>query len=270
MNDKPFKVKAQGTIDYKHFVVDPGWEEDKYICAAEARPDNKSVVHHILVYIIPPGERPRGGGGLDSVLVGYAPGSVPVLLEEGVALKAKAGSKLLFQMHYTPNGYREEDRSYAGVKFMNEADVKKLIKGKIAIENDFRIPPGEDNHVVKAWYTSSRDELLVSMTPHMHLRGKAFTYEATFPDGEKEVLLDVPKYDFNWQLKYILEEPKLLPKGTTIKCTAIYDNSEDNPVNPNPRKSVRWGDQSYEEMMIGFYTGVKPRVQDEETTKSRE
>ena len=252
MRDEPFRVKSQGTIDYKHFVVDPGWTEDKYISAAEARPDNKSVVHHILVYIIPPGEQYRGG--LEQVLVGYAPGSMPVDLPEGVALKVEAGSKFLFQMHYTPNGYVEKDRSYAGVKFADKSDVKKLIRGRVAITDRFRIPPREDNYVVKApAYRVDRDELLVSMTPHMHLRGKSFRYVAKYPGGNEEVLLDVPKYDFNWQLKYILDEPKLLPRGTKIFCTAAYDNSEDNPVNPDPSETVKWGDQSWEEMMIGFF-----------------
>lgn len=251
MRDKPFKVKAQGTIDYKHFYVDPGWTEDKYISAAEARPDNKSVVHHILVYVIPPGDRQRQG--LGDVLVGYAPGSTPVLLEEGVAMKVPAGSQLEFEMHYTPNGYEEEDRSYAGVKFIDKKDVKTLIQGRVAINSEIKIPPHEDNWIQNSEYAVRRPELLVSMTPHMHLRGKSFKYVAHYPDGQKEVLLDVPNYDFNWQLKYILEEPKLLPKGTVIKCTAAFDNSENNPVNPDPTKAVYWGKQSWEEMLIGFF-----------------
>jgi len=257
MRQDPFTVPAQGTIDYEHFVVDPEWDEDKYICAAEARPDNKSVVHHILVYVLPPGGRSRGGG-LENILVGYAPGSTPVELEEGVALKVEAGSKLLFQMHYTPNGYVQKDRSYAGVKFVDEEKVNKLISGRVAIQERLLIPPNKANHTVKADSAISRDEMLLSMTPHMHLRGAAFKYEAEYPDGTREVLLDVPEYDFNWQLKYILKEPKLLPRGTTVQCTAVYNNSESNPVNPNPDKTVTWGDQSWEEMMIGFFDTIPP------------
>lgn len=256
MRDAPFRVKAQGTIDYQYFVVDPKWDEDKYITAAEARPDNKSVVHHILVYIIGPGEDSRAG--LEKILVGYAPGSMPVLLDEGVALKVEAGSKLLFQMHYTPNGYVQEDRSYAGVKFMDEQDVTRLIRGEVAINGDFRIPPNTDKHVVTADHVVKRDKLLVAMTPHMHLRGKSFRYELVHPDGESEVLLDVPRYDFNWQLKYILETPKLLPRGSTIRCTAVYDNSEANLSNPNPNEWVGEGEQSWEEMMIGFFDTLPP------------
>ncbi len=249
MRDKPFEVPAEGTIDYQRFVVDPGWDEDKYIVAAQARPQNRSVVHHILVYIIPPGSRKPD---LRQVLVGYAPGGLPILLEDGIALRVAAGSKLLFEMHYTPNGYAQTDLSDAGVCFVDASQVNKQLTGQIAINPKFKIPPGEANHDVMAIYTSHRDEMLLAMTPHMHLRGKAFRYEARYPDGNREVLLDVPHYDFNWQLKYVLEHPKRLPRGTVVECTAIFDNSAKNPSNPDPTKTVHWGDQSFDEMMIGF------------------
>lgn len=260
MRDKPFTVPAQGVVDYQYFIVETGWDEDKYIYAAEARPDNTSVVHHILVYIIPPGERVQTDAR--DVLVGYAPGSTPVQLRDGIALQVPTGSRLLFQMHYTPNGYEQQDRSYAGVCFIDKKDVTKLRKGRLAINTRFRIPPNTDNHSVTADYQFHRDESLLAMTPHMHLRGKAFRYEAIYPDGKKEVLLDIPKYDFNWQLKYILDKPKRIPKGTTIHCTALFDNSKDNPANPDPNKKVRWGDQSWEEMMIGFFDTIPIEAND--------
>ena len=198
MRSEPFDVPSFGTVDYQHFVVDPGWDEDKYIRAAEARPDNQAVVQHILVYILSSREgRRRRGPKLGSVLVGYAPGSMPVDLDSGVALKVPAGSKMLFQMYYTPNGYPQEDRSYAGVKFVDKADVKQEIKEGIAVKPRFRIPPQADNHVVRASHRVRQDEMLVAKMPHMHLRGKSFKYEATYPDGTKEVLLNVPNYDFN-------------------------------------------------------------------------
>lgn len=249
MGDEPFKVPAEGVVDYKRFVIDPGWTEDKYITAAEARPGNRQVVHHILLYVIPPGSR---RASLRKVVVGYAPGSLPVLLSDGVALKVEAGSKLLFEMHYTPNGSPQTDLSYVGVCYTDKAKVERQIEGQIAIENRFVIPPNAKDHSVTADYKSRKDEVLVSMTPHMHLRGKAFRYEAKYPDGSQEVLLDVPNYDFNWQTKYILAEPKKLPKNTRITCTAVYDNSEENLVNPDPNRSVTWGEQSWDEMMIGF------------------
>jgi peroxiredoxin len=249
MREKPFRVPSEGVVDYQRFVVDPGWKEDKYIYAAEARPDNRSVVHHILVYVIPPGER---GVDLRKVLVGYAPGGVPISLDDGVALHVEANSKLLFEMHYTPNGYATDDLSYAGVCFVDKSKVKKLLRGRIAINHEFEIPPNASNHEVLAQYFVKRDEMLVSMTPHMHLRGKAYRYEARYPDGTRETLLDIPHYDFNWQLKYVLDQPKRLPRGTVIECTAVYDNSERNLANPDPTRTVRWGDQSWNEMMIGF------------------
>ncbi len=251
MDAQPFQVPAQGVVDYQRFVVDPGWDEDKYIYAAEARPDNRRVVHHILVYVIPPGATRTD---LENVLVGYAPGSLPVRLENGIALKIPAKSKFVFEMHYTPNGSSEKDLSYVGVCFIDKQDVKQEIQGRIAATNRFAIPPGDPNYEVTARpYRSPKDELLLSMTPHMHLRGKAFRYQAIYPNGSSEILLDVPNYDFNWQLKYILAEPKLLPAGTQIICSATYDNSEQNLVNPDPTREVRWGDQSWDEMMIGFF-----------------
>jgi peroxiredoxin len=249
MADQPFVVPAEGTVDYQRFVVDPGWGEDKYIYAAEARPGNRSVVHHILVYVIPPG---RNRIDLRSVLVGYAPGNLPVHFQQGRAMLVPAGSRLLFEMHYTPNGYEQSDRSYAGVCFANKEQVTTLVQGQIAINNKFEIPAGAADYRATAEYRVRSDEQLLSMTPHMHLRGKSFRYEALYPDGKSEVLLDVPRYDFNWQLKYILAEPKLLPQGTRVRCTAVYDNSEANLSNPDPSKTVRWGDQSSEEMLIGF------------------
>ncbi|WP_153557919.1 redoxin domain-containing protein [Roseimaritima sediminicola] len=249
MDDEPFTVPAEGVVDYQRFVVDPGWDEDKYIYAAEARPQNRSVVHHILVYVIPPGKR---RADLRQIIVGYAPGGLPVQLPEGVAIHVAAGSKLLFEMHYTPNGYEQTDLSYAGVCFVDESKVEKHVKGRIAVNTQFQIPPEESDHEVVARYVSRKDEMLLSMTPHMHLRGKSFRYDARYPDGREETLLDVPRYDFNWQLKYILEQPKRLPRGTIIQCTAVFDNSAENLANPDPSRTVGWGDQSWNEMMIGF------------------
>ncbi len=255
MDSKPFEVPAEGVVDYQRFLVDPGWTEDKYIVAAEARPDNRAVVHHILAYIIPPGARRLD---LRSVLVGYAPGTPPVYYGDGVALRVPSGSRLLFEMHYTPNGRPQKDRSYIGVRFTDKDSVQSLLEGRIAINTRFAIPPGAAHHEVTADYRVRQDELLLSMTPHMHLRGKAFRYEAFYPDGRSEILLDVPRYDFNWQLKYVLAEPKKLPRGTRVRCTAVYDNSERNLVNPDPTKTVHWGDQSWEEMMIGFMDTLTP------------
>jgi len=253
MREQPFTIPAGGVVDYQYFEVDPGFTEDKYIWAAEARPDNSSVVHHIIVYIQPPGEKKfRRRGAID----GYAPGSQPTVFENGLAKHVPAGSKFVFEMHYTPNGSEQQDRSYVGFKFLDKDKVTKPVHGNLAADTKFRIPPHARNYKVTATRKIQHDQILLNLTPHMHLRGKSFRYEAMFPDGRQEVLLDVPRYDFNWQLTYELAQPMLLPQGTKIVCTAHFDNSEDNPANPDPGKEIRWGDQSWDEMMIGFFAVV--------------
>ncbi len=255
VREEAFDVPADGIVDYQYFAVDPGWTEDKFVCAAEARPDNTPVVHHIIAYVIPPGADPRQGHNR-RMLVGYAPGAIPHILEAGMAMHVPAGSTLVFEMHYTPNGTVQQDRSYIGLKFMDGKDVTKVLHGGAAINTKFEISPGAADHQVVADYHAKHDVMLLDMTPHMHLRGKSFRYEAIFPDGQREILLDVPHYNFNWQLSYILKEPRLIPKGTRLLCTATFDNSKHNVVNPNPDQPVRWGDQSFEEMMIGFFNVV--------------
>ena len=257
IRDEPFEVPAEGTVNYKYFVVDPEWQEDKYIYAAEARPQNRSVVHHMIVYVVPPGVRERDFRRRQ-MLVGYAPGSTPTVLSDGVAMKVAAGSKLVFEMHYTPNGSPQIDRSYVGFKYMDQKDVKKELRGRMAVNTSFRIEPGDANKKVVARCRVVRDELLLDMTPHMHLRGKAFRYELVLPGEQRELLLEVPRYDFNWQLSYELQEPKLLPSGSVIECTAWFDNSDSNFANPDATKRVKWGDQSWEEMMIGFFKVIPP------------
>lgn len=256
MRKRPYKVPATGVVDYKRFRVDPNFEEDVFINAVEARPGNPQIVHHIVVYVIVPGQRRRG---LGTMLIGYAPGTSPLVYPKDAGMRIPKGSRFIFEIHYTPNGEPGEDLSYCGVKFIDKDKVKQEIIGEEAMTSRFAIPPQADNHVVTARKRMREDIRLITLTPHMHLRGKSFRYEVKYPDGKTEVLLDVPKYDFNWQLRYELSEPKLLPKGSILECTAAFDNSEKNLNNPNPDKRVTWGDQSFEEMMIGFYTGVRPR-----------
>jgi hypothetical protein len=250
MDDQPFTVPAEGVVDYQYFEVDPGFTEDKYIWAAEARPDKTEVVHQILVYIKPPGEKDfRKSGAID----GYSPGSQPTVYQDGVAMFVPAGSTFIFEMHYTPNGSTQQDRSYVGFKFLDKQQLKKRVYQVHALDTKFRIPPQTADYQVVARRAINHDVLLLKLTPHMHVRGKSFRYEAVYPNGDREILLDVPRYDFNWQLTYDLAEPKRLPKGTEIVCTAVFDNSEDNLSNPDPTKEIGWGNQSWDEMMIGFF-----------------
>jgi peroxiredoxin/mono/diheme cytochrome c family protein len=285
-----YKVPAEGVIPYKMFYLDPGWKEDKWIQAAEVLPADRGVVHHIIAAIIPPGGPGEGEGesasrsnaGGDSAtstpdqtrrrrrlrsmpmgdefggskLTSYVPGRPPTVYPPGIAMLAPAGSKLMLQIHYTPNGRETEDRSYIGVIFADPASVKKRAHVLGCTGYDFAIPPHDPNYLVKAEMPIHKDQLLLSMSPHMHLRGKSFRYEAVFPDGTSEILVDVPRYDFNWQLTYELAEPKLLPAGSKLLCTAYFDNSADNIANPDPTITVTWGPQTWDEMMIGYYATV--------------
>jgi peroxiredoxin len=256
MRDEPFTIPAEGTVDYQYYTVDPGWTEDKWIQATESRPGNRSVVHHILLFVrTKDGGEAGGRGGIG----GYAPGMGPTLCRPGTAMFVPAGSQLLFQLHYTTNGSEQKDRSMVGIKFTDKKTVKQLVRGGVVGDTAFKIPPGDPNYEIAAKHMFLKDTLLLNLTPHMHLRGKSFKYEAEYPDGTREVLLDVPAYDFNWQLRYMFAEPKLMPKGTRLHATAHFDNSADNLANPDPTKAVTYGDQTWEEMMFGFYTSMDPK-----------
>jgi peroxiredoxin len=271
MSDKPFAVPATGVVDYQMFVADPGWTEDKWIKAIEPRPGNPAVVHHILMFVLPPDGNLQGLGEGNDFLGAYAPGLRPEPLEDGLARLVPAGSKLIFQMHYTPNGTPQQDRSYCGFVFADPQTVRKEVRVNSALNVVFQIPPGESDFPVQARHVFHDDTLLLTLMPHMHLRGKSFRYEAVYPDGKKEVLLDVPRYDFGWQTNYRFSEPKYMPRGTRMDCYAVFDNSPDNLNNPDPTKTVGFGDQTFEEMMIGFFeaTPVHEDRQDPEN-KPRE
>ncbi len=254
MSDKPFDVPAEGTVDYQWYFADPGFTEDTWIKAAEAKPGSPDVVHHVTIYIKPP-DIPFSLRMNDriSLLAGFNPGGGPWRAPEEMAVKIPAGAELVFEMHYTPNGTPQKDRSYVGLKFADPATVRKQIMCVMPANTEFEIPPrAHDFKVQKSWYFPA-DSLLLVMRPHMHLRGKAFRYEAIYPDGTNEILLDVPNFDFNWQNNYVFATPKQVPAGTEMRCTAWFDNSEDNLSNPDPSATVRWGDQTIDEMMIGIF-----------------
>ena len=275
-------VPATGVVDYTYVVIPTGFTEDKWVQFAEARPDARSAMHHIIAFLRPPGSRwlknakpgipyiPEGfkgrtqtgesghqQGNLEDqipgeLLVGFAPGLPPTECKPGEAKLIKAGSDIVLQLHYTPNGKATTDRSRVGLIFAKEPPQRRVMS-MLAMNAFLKIPPGDANYEAHAHATVPLDVNLVALTPHMHLRGKDFLYTAVYPTGEKQVLLNVPHYDFNWQLSYVENQELLLPKGTRIECVAHYDNSPNNPANPDPAKEVRWGDQSFEEMMIGFF-----------------
>ncbi|MFO0945766.1 MAG: redoxin domain-containing protein [Planctomycetota bacterium] len=256
MSGTPFKVPAQGVLDYKYYTVNPGFKKDVWVKAAECRPGNRAVVHHIIVFVKAPGENEKEVILRSSFLASTAPGGQPMLLPAGLAKKIPAGSQLLFQMHYTTNGTAQTDKSEIGLVFADEKEVQAEVKTDFAGTFTFLIPPQAADHKVTASNTFNKDAMLLQMYPHMHVRGKAFRYEAVYPDGKKEVLLDVPNYDFNWQNTYTLKEPKFLPAGSSIQCTATYDNSAENLNNPDPSQMVHFGDQTWDEMMLGFFDAV--------------
>jgi peroxiredoxin len=253
-----FSVPAEGTVDYKYFTVDTGFTEDKWIRAAEIQPGARNVVHHVLVLIRPQaGAAPGAGGG--EFLAGYVPGMRVRPYPGGMAKLIPKGSKLVFQMHYTPNGTPEKDISRIGFQFADPKDISHVVVTSRALQQKIAIPPGDSDYMLEAFSKSHEsDLLLLGMMPHMHVRGKSFSYEAHYPDGKKEMLLNVPHYDFNWQTGYALAEAMTMPAGTRIRCEAHYDNSKDNPANPDPTQTVRWGDQTWNEMMIGYFDVAVP------------
>lgn len=250
MSPKPFRVPAEGEVKYQYFLVDPGLKEDVWINAAEVVPGNRAVVHHVIVF--------NAGDGriVDDdrqLLVAYVPGLRVTPLPPGMAKHVAAGSKFIFQMHYTPIGTEQLDLTKVGLYFIDPREVTHKVQTISTRSRSFRIEPmKDDQRFTTVPVTAPVDLLLLSMSPHMHLRGKSFRYEATWPNGETEILLDVPHYDFNWQTAYRLAEPRFIPRGTKLVGYASFDNSPNNLANPDPTATVLWGDQSWEEMMIGY------------------
>jgi hypothetical protein len=261
-------VPAEGVIAYQYLSVPTNFKEDRYITSAEIRSSARAVVHHVIVFVQEPGATSRLQGKL---LVGFAPGEDPAVFSPGFGRKIPAGSNLLFQIHYTPNGTPTKDVTTVGLIYA-KTPVKHTVVTRPVLQTAFEIPAGDPNYEVKSNFTFNEPAHIYSFMPHMHLRGKDFEYKAVFPDGTSKILLSVPRYDFSWQTYYVLKEPLAVPKGTRIECVAHFDNSTNNKYNPDPTKAVRWGDQTWEEMMIGWmsfvYDTPTPAVKATETTKS--
>ena len=266
-----FQVPASGTIDYQYILVPGRFERDTWVQMAEVRPGNRALVHHVVAFVRPPGSKWLAGikpgvpyvppkeesdMGNAGFLVGYAPGLPPTALPPGRAKLIRAGSDIIFQMHYTANGKAGTDQTRIGLKFADDSEVKERVLTLTASNHDFTIPPGEANVQVESSFEFGDATRIVSFLPHMHLRGKDFEYQAIYPTGETQTLLKVPNYSFSWQLVYVPSGDIIIPKGTKLHCTAHFDNSANNPANPDPTKTVQWGDQSWDEMMIGFFDVV--------------
>lgn len=283
---KAYSVPASGTIEYTYIIVPTGFKEDRWVSGAEYRPGNRALVHHATVFVRPPGspwlrkypageffvpeEQIRtaatphpaastsaGVTPMDARITGYVPGRPERSLPPGYGMLIPAGADLIFQLHYTANGRPGEDRSRVGFVFAKSPPQKRVLF-VAAINDGFVIPPGVDDFPVSGSVVTGVDSELIEVYPHMHLRGKSMTLAAEYPTGERETLLRVPEYEFNWQLVYELNKPKNLPKGTILKADGAFDNSVNNRWNPDAKAEVRWGDQSWEEMMAGFFVLAVP------------
>jgi hypothetical protein len=253
-----YKVPATGVLPYLKFTVDPGFTEDKWVRGSEARPGNRAVVHHILVYALAPGKRPYEPDGTAAMLTGWAPGDMAGAYPKGVAKRVAAGSKLVFEVHYTPNGKEQTDRSSIGLIFAPEPP-EYVVETNILANLVLQIPPKKPLHHEEFTYTFPEDVRILSFMPHMHLRGTSARYTATFPDGRTETLLSVPDYNFGWQSIYRFAEPVAAPKGTKLVWAGEWDNSADNPRNPDSTKAVKWGLQTWDEMQNGWMEVMKKR-----------
>ena len=296
--EKDYAVPAQGEIPYQYFEMQTSFGEDKWVQALEVRPGNRSVVHHILVYARapqttrrtsafrmqnPPGplsptqmkemeamkanpelaqkmrqESNRRG----NLIAQIAPGTNATVFAPGSAMMLPTGTVLTFQVHYTTNGEAATDKSSIGFVFAKQAPTREVYATAM-MNPRFMIPAGAANHPVEAKMEFLEDVTIYSMAPHTHLRGKTWEYTLTYPDGRSEVILSVPRYDFNWQTDYMFETPLRVPKGSILKSVATYDNSKENKANPDPTQPVYWGDQTWEEMQ---YTGIMYSIDKEVRT----
>ncbi len=244
---EPQEIPAEGVLDYRYVFVKTDFEEDVWVTAMEPRPTAMEQTHHIIAYLQGPDDERRG-----PFFAGWAPGVGATVYPEGTAKRLPAGSWLMFELHYTPNGREAVDRTRMGFLLADDPPDREMQTSAVGT-TDFQIPPHAEAHEVVAEQTFSRPGEIHMLLPHMHLRGKAFRYELVRGDGSEEVLLEVPNYDFNWQLWYRPAEPIRIQPGDVLRGRAWYDNSANNPANPDPTVAVGYGEQSFEEMMFGFY-----------------
>jgi hypothetical protein len=251
-----FKIPATGAVEYQYIRIPVNLPEDRYFKAIEIKPGARAQVHHVIAFTQPSNEPTRPGGALGPTNIGgVTPNKPGVTFDPGVARLLRGHHDIILQMHYTTNGKEAVDRTQVGIIFANEPPTK-LAGGGMVLQPRFVIKAGDANAEVRGETEIKQDTVMTNLTPHMHVRGKDMKYTAFYPDGTSEVLLNVPNYDFNWQITYELAKPKLLPKGTKVEVVAHYDNSTGNKFNPDPTQDVKWGDQTWEEMMIGFWGTV--------------
>lgn len=260
-----FRIPAHSTIDYQYFVLSPGFQKDTWVTAVEIRPSDRSVVHHAVLYVRRPGETLTNKAPIKSdILAIYTPGAPIMICPEGMAKKIPAGSDLVLQMHYTSKATDTKDQTEIRMATSSERPRLRLLTLQMSNYN-IRILPGERDQRFTVSGTLPQEALLVSLYPHMHLRGSGFEFQIVRGQGRIDTLLKVDSYNFYWQLSYVLKTPLKLEAGTRLMWTGYFDNSADNPRNPDPDAEVTWGDQSWEEMMVGFFdVAISPDLSKED------
>jgi peroxiredoxin len=258
--EKPQKIPAEGVVPYRYIEIPTSFAEDRWVTAMEVKPGAPDVVHHILVATVPKGGKPRGKQGAFNPLNGFfaamVPGARGLRYPEGMAKRLPAGSALLFQVHYTPNGVAQEDVTKLGMVFAKDKPEHEVYTSG-AFSPRLEIPPGEANYKAEGSLPVPWNVHVLAFMPHMHIRGKSFRYAVSTLGHGEQTICDVPKYDFNWQTPYRLAEPIAVARGSFLHCTAVFDNSKDNPYNPDPTATVTWGDQTWDEMMIGYVDYIR-------------
>lgn len=255
---KAHDIKAEGFMPYVHDVVQTELKEDRWVSAYEIIPSERDVVHHVIVRVHEKGsEVSKADEGREGYWAAYVPGNGAASYPDGFARKLPAGARISFQIHYTPSGKAKKERLKMGLIFAKAPPTYEVRTAPLANPR-LSIPPGAARHVETHSQRVPFDMPVMGFMPHMHMRGAAFRYEVTYADGKTETLLDIPRYDFNWQLRYEYKSPKLIPQGSTMKITAVFDNSAGNKANPDPTKHVKWGSQTVDEMMIGYVEYFRP------------
>ena len=255
---KAYDIKADGFMPYANDIVETELKEDRWVSAYEILPSQRDVVHHVIVRVHEKGSEVRKADeGREGYWAIYVPGNGACVYPEGFARKIPAGAKVSFQIHYTPSGKAKKERLKMGLVFAKQPPTHEVRTAPLANPR-LSIPPGAARHVETHSQRVPFDMPIMGFMPHMHTRGVAFKYEVTYADGKTETLLDIPRYDFNWQLRYDYKQPKLIPQGSTMKITAVFDNSTGNKANPDPTKLVKWGSQTVDEMMIGYVEYFRP------------
>jgi hypothetical protein len=250
------EIPAAGVVDYRHERVDVPIERDVWVSGADLQPSNPRVMHHGLAWILyPEGREPPATEGprfTAGMFAAYVPGREVRALPDGGGYFLPAGSRIRFQLHYTTTGRPERDAPRLGL-YLSDTPLRHELKTGAVASFDFAIPPGAADHREVAERTIERDILLYQLSPHMHYRGKSMSIEAHYPGGRSETLLSVPRYEFNWQRRYVLADPLRIPAGTRLVVNASFDNSARNPANPDPTSWVRYGEQTFEEMLFGYF-----------------